>query len=130
MPDLRRVFLIDDEKIFVESLTKVLRNRQMGVQSTHSGQEALEILSTETFDVIVLDMKMPGMDGVTTLKAIRDKGIATPVIILTGHMDIERVTEVLKTGTTEFLLKPCPVETLVCAIENAHERITMITECG
>jgi len=123
MPNLKRVFLIDDERLFVESLTKVLRKREMVIESTHSGTEAIGILSTETFDVIVLDIKMPGIDGVTTLKAIRDKGVMTPVIILTGQMDIERVTEVLKMGATELLLKPCPVETLVSAIENAHERM-------
>ena len=123
MSNLIRVFLIDDERLFVESLTKVLRKRDMVIKSTHSGAEAIDILSTETFDVIVLDIKMPGIDGVTTLKEIRDKGIMTSVIILTGHMDIERVTEVLKMGATELLLKPCPVETLVSAIENAHERM-------
>lgn len=126
MSNLIRVFLIDDEKLFVESLTKVLRKREMVIRSTHSGVDAIEILSTETFDVIVLDIKMPGMDGVATLKAIRDKGITTPVIILSGHVDIERVTEVLKMGATELLLKPCDVETLVCTIENSHERMTTV----
>jgi len=122
MSNLIRVFLIDDEKLFVESLTKVLRKREMVIKSCHSGAEAIEILSTETFDVIVLDIKMPGMDGAMTLKAIRNKGIATPVIILSCHMDIERVNEVLKIGATELLLKPCDMETLVSTIENAHER--------
>ncbi|MFH1977587.1 MAG: response regulator [Pseudomonadota bacterium] len=126
MSNLKRVFLIDDERLFVESMTKVLRKREMVIESTHSGAEAIDILSTETFDVIVLDIKMPGIDGVTTLKAIRDKGIMTPVIILTGHMDIERVTEVLKMGAMELLLKPCPVETLVSAIENAYERVMLV----
>ncbi len=123
MPNIKRVFLIDDERLFVESLTKVLQRREMAVKSTHSGAEAIDILSTETFDVIVLDIKMPGIDGVATLRTIRDKGIMTPAIILTGQMDIERVTDLLKMGATELLLKPCPVDTLVSAIENAHERI-------
>ncbi|MBU1569176.1 MAG: response regulator [Proteobacteria bacterium] len=126
MSNLKRIFLIDDERLFVESMTKVLRKREMVIESTHSGAEAIDILSTETFDVIVLDIKMPGIDGVTTLKAIRDKGIMTPVIILTGHMDIESVTEVLKMGAMELLLKPCPVETLVSAIENAYERVMLV----
>lgn len=126
MSDLIRVFLIDDEKLFVESLTKVLRRREMAIKSTHTGAEAIDILSTETFDVIVLDIKMPGMDGVATLKAIREKGVTTPVIILSGHVDIERVTEVLKMGATELLLKPCDLETLVSTIENAHERMTTV----
>ncbi|MBA4366869.1 MAG: hypothetical protein C0403_04445 [Desulfobacterium sp.] len=125
MSNLIRVFLIDDEKLFVESLTKVLRRRGMEIKSALSGAEANDILSTETFDVIVLDMKMPGMDGVATLKAIRDKGITTPVIILTGHLDIERVIEAAKESATELLIKPCPVETLVSAIENAYERISL-----
>lgn len=126
MSNLIRVFLIDDERLFVESLTKVLQRREMVITSTHSGAEAVEILATETFDVIVLDIKMPGMDGVATLKSIRDKGIMTPVIILSGHVDIERVTEVLKMGATDLLLKPCDLETLVCTIENAHERMTAV----
>jgi DNA-binding NtrC family response regulator len=123
MSNLKRVFLIDDERLFVESLTKVLRKREMAIRATHSGNEAIDILSAETFDVIVLDIKMPGIDGVKTLKEIRNKGVMTPVIILTGQMDIERITEVLKMGATELLLKPCPVETLVSAIENAYERM-------
>lgn len=122
MSDIKRVFLVDDERLFVESLSKVLKRREMTVKSAHSGAEAIDILSTEIFDVIVLDVKMPGIDGAAILKTIRDKGIMTPVIILTGQIDIERVTELLKMGATELLLKPCPVETLVSAIENAHER--------
>lgn len=124
MPNLLRVFLIDDERLFVESLTKVLRRRQMAIKSACSGAEAIDILSTETFDVIVLDIKMPGMDGVTVLKTIREKGVTTPVIILSGYMDVERVTEVQKYAATELLLKPCDVETLVDTIEKAHGRIT------
>lgn len=127
MSNLKRVFLIDDERLFVESLTKVLRKREMMIQSAHSGAAAIDILSTEAFDVIVLDIKMPGMDGVSTLKAIREMGVMTPVILLTGHMDIERLTEVLKMGATELLLKPCPVETLISTIENAHERTVSAT---
>lgn len=126
MSNLLRVFLVDDERLFVESLTKVLRKREMAITSAYSGAEAIDILSNETFDVIVLDIKMPGMDGVTVLKTIREKGITTPVIILSGHMDIGRVTEVLKIGATELLLKPCDVETLVSTIENAHERMTTV----
>jgi len=94
----------------------------MLIKSCNSGAEAIEILRTETFDVIVLDIKMPGMDGVATLKEIRKKGITTPVIILSGHMDIERVNDVLKIGATELLLKPCDTETLVNTIEDAHNR--------
>jgi len=117
-----RVLLIDDETVFVDSLTKVLTRRGIGVQSAPDGHRALELLTNEGFDVIVLDMRMPGMDGLATLKAIRERDTLTPVILLTGHIDLKQVSEALKTGAAEVLLKPCPVENLVSSIENAYER--------
>ncbi len=116
-----RVLLIDDEKIFVESLTKVLKKRGMEVLAAHDGLAGLELLTTTEVDVIVLDLRMPGMDGLATLEAIRVRDPLTPVILLTGHIDISRVTQVMNKGAAEVLLKPCPAETLVSAIENACE---------
>jgi DNA-binding NtrC family response regulator len=121
MSDAIRVLLIDDERMFVESLTKVLRKRGMEVQAAHDGLEGLELLKTAEVDVIVMDLRMPGMDGLATLEKIRVQDSLTPVILLTGHIDISRVTQVMNKGATEVLLKPCPVETLVSAIENACE---------
>ncbi len=117
-----RVLLIDDETVFVESLTKVLTRRGMNVQSASNGARSLELLTDDGFDVIVLDMRMPGMDGLATLRAIRDRDPLTPVILLTGHIDLKQVSEALKAGAAEVLLKPCPVQDLVSCIENAHER--------
>jgi DNA-binding NtrC family response regulator len=121
MAESIRVLLIDDERIFVESLTKVLRRRGMEVLAAHDGLAALELLTTAKVDVIVLDLRMPGMDGLATLEEIRIRDPLMPVILLTGHMDISRVTQVMHKGATEVLLKPCPAETLVSAIENACE---------
>jgi two-component system C4-dicarboxylate transport response regulator DctD len=67
-------------------------------------------------------MRMPGMDGLATFKAIRDRDPATPVIFLSGHMDIQQVSHALKDGCAEILLKPCPVDQLVSCIEDAAER--------
>jgi DNA-binding NtrC family response regulator len=117
-----RVLLIDDETVFVESLTKVLTRRGMKVKSASNGIESLELLNNEGFDVIVLDMRMPGMDGLATLNAIRNSDTLTPVVLLTGHIDLTQVSEALKAGAAEVLLKPCPIEDLVSCIENAHER--------
>jgi len=123
-----RVLLIDDETVFVDSLTKVLAKRHMRVQSAHDGYRALELLTNEEFDVIVLDLRMPGMDGLATLKAIRERDALTPVVLLTGHIDLKQVSEALKEGASEALLKPCPVENLVSCIENAYERKGFATE--
>jgi DNA-binding NtrC family response regulator len=123
-----RVLLIDDEKIFVESLTKVLRKRGMVVLAAYDGPTALKVQSTEEADVIVLDLRMPGMDGLAVLKEIRTRDPITPVILLTGHIDIDRVAQVLDEGAAEVLLKPCPVDILVSAIENACELKTFTRE--
>ncbi len=116
-----RVCLIDDERIFVESLTKVLKKRGMEVRAAFDGLSALKLLSVEEPDVIVLDLRMPGMDGLAVLQEIRTKDSQTPVILLTGHLDIDRVVQVMDKGVALVLLKPCPIETLVSAIENASE---------
>jgi DNA-binding NtrC family response regulator len=116
-----RVCLIDDERIFVESLTKVLKKRGMEVQAAFDGLSALKLLSTIEPDVIVLDLRMPGMDGLAVLQEIRARDSLTPVILLTGNLDIDRVVQVMDKGVAVVLLKPCPIETLVSAIENASE---------
>jgi DNA-binding NtrC family response regulator len=120
--------IVDDEEIFVQSLTRVLRTRGMVVRGVYNGPSAVEAICAEEFDVIILDMRMPGMDGLATLQAIRAKDSLTPVILLTGHEDIERVRMALKNGVMEFLLKPCDIEYLVAAIENASERKAITKE--
>jgi len=122
MSDPIRILLIDDEEIFVQSLTKVLKRRGMVVESAGNGALGLELLSQRDFDVVVLDLRMPGMDGVETLKAIRDRDTLTPVLILSGHIELGQVSQALREGAEEILLKPCPIDTLTSAIENAYER--------
>ncbi len=117
-----RTLLVDDEKVFTESLTKVLIKRGLSVQTAPDGYKALELLQNEAIDVIVLDMRMPGLDGLATLEAIREHDTLTPIIVLTGAIDVKQVADALKAGAAEVLLKPCPVENLVSCIEDAYER--------
>jgi DNA-binding NtrC family response regulator len=123
-----QVLIVDDEEIFVQALTKVLRTKGIRASGVYNGPSAVEAVSAEEFDVIILDMRMPGMDGLATLQAIRKKDSLTPVILLTGHEDIERVRMALKNGVVEFLLKPCDIDYLVAAIENASERKAVMRE--
>jgi DNA-binding NtrC family response regulator len=88
----------------------------------------LELISREEFDVLVLDLRMPGMDGLATLKAIRQRDALTPVILLTGNIELKQVSDALQEGVAEVLLKPCPVDILVSSIENAYERKGFATE--
>jgi len=122
MAESIRVLLIDDEVLFTESLLKVLRRRGMAVRTAPDGPTGLDLLSKEESDVIVLDVRMPGMDGLATFKAIRELDPVTPVIILSGNIDMKEVSEALRMGCDEILLKPCPLDTLVTSIENAYER--------
>lgn len=127
-----RVLLIDDETVFVDNLAGVLTRRGMTVQSVNDGLKALDLLTNEQYDVLVLDLRMPGMDGVELLKAIRERDIKTPVIVLTGHVSIKQLAEAMKECVAEVLLKPCRIDTLVSCIENAHERMVCaiaIQEC-
>jgi DNA-binding NtrC family response regulator len=128
MSESIRVLLVDDEKIFVDSLIKVLSRRGMKVRAAYDGLTALDLVSKEESDVIVLDLRMPGMDGFATLQAIRSKDPLTPVILLTGYLDIDRVVQVMNKGIAVVLLKPCPIDTLVSAIENACELKTISKE--
>lgn len=123
-----RVLLVDDEKAFVDSLRRILVRRGMDVCVAHDGMTALSSLNMGGFDVVVLDMRMPGMDGLTTLEEIRRRDSLTPVLMLTGYMDLERVTVALKGGAAEILTKPCPIDTLITAIENASERKSIARE--
>ena len=98
------------------------------MQSVNDGLKALDLLANELYDVLVLDLRMPGMDGVELLKAIRERGIHTPVIVQTGNMSIKQLGEALKEGVAEVVLKPCRIDTLVSCIENAHERKVFATQ--
>lgn len=122
-----RVLLVDDEELFVKSLCQVLARRGMQVRSAGDGLAALSLLSENrgTYDVVVLDLRMPGINGLDTLKKIRGSDPGLPVILLTGNADVKLVSEALKEGINEVLLKPCPIDALVSAIENVHEWKTM-----
>lgn len=123
-----KVLLADDEESFVESLAKVLRRRGLTVRTVHDGPAALDAAAGEEFDVIVLDLTMPGMDGVATLKALRARDTLTPVLLLSAHAELDRATEALRDGALDYLLKPCPVDDLVAALEDARERKTFARE--
>ncbi|MEJ5358718.1 MAG: response regulator [Desulfobacterales bacterium] len=123
-----RVLIADDEERFVQSLAKVLRNREMEILTARDGAAALQLLSCTECDVVVLDLRMPGMDGLTVLKEIRKSRPLLPVILLSGHLDVESCRLACDEGAEEVLMKPCPIDTLATAIENASERKAIAEE--
>jgi len=117
-----RVMLVDDERLYVESLAKVLRRRGFEVVVAFDGSSSIALAAEQDPDVVVLDMRMPNQDGIATLEELRSVIPSTPVILLTGHADLESASAALERGAADVLLKPCPVDVLVPAIENAAER--------
>ncbi|MFH1999954.1 MAG: response regulator [Planctomycetota bacterium] len=117
-----RILLVDDEKVFTGNMSKLLENRGYIVNAVNSGEEAVEAMSRLKFDVVVLDLKMPGMDGLATLAEINKLGIFTEVLILTGHGSIDSALEAMKIGAYDYLTKPCEIDQLVEKIEGAWQR--------
>jgi len=120
------VLLIDDELDFLFSLSRLLSRRGIGVKTANGGQEGLDILEHSEFDCIILDLCMPTMDGLDTLKRMRQRDQFTPVILLTGKGDMASVLSALNVGEVTYLSKPCLIEDLITAIENASERKSLI----
>jgi DNA-binding NtrC family response regulator len=116
------ILLVDDEKDFVEMLSLRLKENGEDVLAVHSGQACLETLEKESIDVIILDVKMPGMDGIETLKKIKKLHPLVEVIMLTGHGTIQSAVEGMKLGAFDFLLKPADFKALTEKLNKAKER--------
>jgi len=117
------IMLVDDEVSLVETLTKRLRKRNIQTISAFSGEECLETLKTnQDLDVIVLDVKMPGMDGLEMLKKIKAGFFRAEVILLTGQATIEAGIDGMKLGAYDFLMKPCDIEEIVSKVAAATKK--------
>jgi DNA-binding NtrC family response regulator len=116
------VLLVDDEVPFVETMTKRLSKRQLMVLSAYSGREALEKLEKNAVDVVILDVKMPGMDGIETLREIKKTHPLVEVIMLTGHATVETAVEGMRLGAFDYLMKPCEIEELLAKVDEAKEK--------
>ena len=117
-----RVLLVDDETSYVETLSKRLGLRRLEVLTASSADEAMEVLGREEVDVVVLDVRMPGTDGITATAAIRDAYPLVEVILLTGHASLEASMEGMYRGAFDYLLKPVSIDELVYKIEDAYRR--------
>jgi len=117
------IMLVDDEVSFVETTAKRLVKRNIQTITAFSAEEGLEELNKNlNLDVIVLDVKMPGMDGIAALKEIKNRSPLTEVIILTGHATIESAIEGMKLGAYDFIKKPCDIEELIVKVEGAAKK--------
>jgi DNA-binding response OmpR family regulator len=117
-----RLLLVDDEEMYLEYLSKRLINRGYDVSKCLTGEEALQKVKTDNFDVIILDVLLPGIDGIETLREINKSKPLSEVIMLTGHTSLESGMEGMKLGAFDYLRKPCDTEELVSKIDQAYRR--------
>ena len=116
------VLLVDDEEVFTRNIAKLLAHRGYRVTAVNSGDAAIRALEEQPFDVLVLDLKMPGLDGIATFREMLKLGLSVETIILTGHGSIDTAIEAVKLGAHDYLTKPCEIEELVAKIESAREK--------
>ena len=118
-----RLLLVDDEEEFLRTITKRLKKRGLVPEQAGTGEECLSILEKRPMDVVVLDVKMPGMNGIETLHHIKEKYPKIEVIMLTGHATTQDGVDGIKTGAFDFLTKPIELDHLLSKIKQAHEKI-------
>ena len=117
-----RLLLVDDEEQFVEALSERLSMRDYDVTTALTGEDAIEKITNYNFDVVILDVRLPGVDGTEVLRTIKNLKPLTEVIMLTGHGTVEMAIEGMKLGAFDILMKPCETEDLTVKIDKAHDR--------
>jgi DNA-binding NtrC family response regulator len=117
-----RVLLVDDEKEFTDVLAERLETRDFEVTKGFSGDEALGLLKDKHIDVVVLDVLMPGKDGIATLREMKQMKPIVEIIMLTGHSTVETAVEGMKLGAFDYLMKPAETKDLIEKIVKAYKR--------
>jgi DNA-binding response OmpR family regulator len=128
-----RIMIVDDEEVVRNSLEEILRLEGYDVKSIENGELALNALQRENFDLILLDLKMPGLDGIDILKAITRIAPETKVILLTGHGSLESAIDALRVGAHDYLLKPASSSDILSSVarglakraEQQHRRMLL-----
>jgi len=119
------VLIVDDEEQFLNSIKRRLEVREFNVVAVNRGEKALEEARKNPIDIALVDLKMPGIDGEETLKALKKEHKWMEVVILTGHGSIESAVECTKSGAYEYLQKPCKLDELLEALKNAYQKRVM-----
>ncbi len=123
-----RVLLIDDEVDFTEVLAERMKTRGLDVDTAESGIEGIDRTKKKYYDAIILDMAMPGMDGIETLKLLLAENPDSQVVLLTGRATVQKSVEALKLGAVEFLEKPADINTLIDIVMKAQKKKSALFE--
>ncbi len=122
------ILVIDDEKSILNTLKEIFEYENHKVELATNGPEGIELLEQKDFDVVLCDIKMPEMDGIEVLERILDKSQDIPVIMISGHGNIDTAVEAIKKGAYDFIEKPLDLNRLLVTVRNAIERIDLVTQ--
>jgi two-component system, NtrC family, nitrogen regulation response regulator NtrX len=125
---MAKILVVDDEKSIRNTLKDILETEEHQVVPAEDGPTALQHFDEQKFDVVLCDIKMQEMDGIEVLGKILEKSLDVPVIMISGHGDIEIAVDAIKKGAFDFLEKPLDLNRLLITIRNALERSDLITE--
>jgi len=112
MRDQARILVIDDDKAILDACSQVLAKEKYNIKLAENGEDGLVLFRREIFDLVILDLKLPGIDGMEVLKRIKEESYETPVITITGYASIESAVEAMKLGAFDYLVKPFGAEEL------------------
>ncbi len=113
-----KILLVDDEKEFVSTLAERMHFRGIEAEDVNNGADAIEKVKKNEYDVIVLDLKMAGLNGIETMKKIKEIRPDSSFIILTGHLDVDELQKCRDEGACECMVKPLDIENLIEKINN------------
>ena len=122
MENAIRVLIVDDEDDFRETIVKRLNARKLRAEGANSGIKALAVLKEKEFDVMVLDVKMPDMDGIETLRHVKKMTPDVEVIMVTGHASVEFGLKGMQLGAFDYIMKPAPINELMDTIGQAYNK--------
>ncbi len=122
LPSRPRILVVDDEPLILEGLTRLLATRDYEVIPAHSGCDALIAIGKQQFDIVLLDLGMPDLNGGEVLRFIADRGVQTPVIVVSGESSIDAAINALRAGASDFVRKPYEAEELLRRVDNTLTR--------
>jgi len=119
MSEKPNILIVDDEEVVRRSYSRVLSGAHCRTESAESGEDAMRALARQPFDVVLLDLRMPGQDGITVLKAIKQHWPESEVVVITGYPSVETAKEAVRLGACDYLAKPVDPDTVIHAARGA-----------
>ena len=123
-----KILIIDDERAIRNSFSGILEDEGYDVDVAENGQQGLEMVEKERYDVIFCDIKMPVMDGVETLKRLMSMGIDAAVVMISGHADLATAVDCIKNGAFDFIEKPLDLNRILITVRNAKDKVHLVKE--